>query len=106
MKQKNLMETMTTTAGWRELTPAAAVYGQGNSVYFNTGDWRSETPVWYNEKCKQCLLCFPVCPDSSIPVTNNKREDFNLENCKGCGICARVCPFDAISMDFTVRKEA
>ena len=40
----------------------------------------------------------PVCPDSSIPVKNQKREDFDLMHCKGCGICAKVCPFGAITM--------
>jgi len=98
MKQKNLMEKMTPTTGWQDLTSGAAVYGQGNSPYFNTGDWRSEAPVWHEDKCKQCLLCFPVCPDSSIPVRDGKRMDFDLSNCKGCGICAKVCPFGAISM--------
>ena len=50
------------------------------------------------DKCKQCLMCVPVCPDSSIPVKNQKREDFDLMHCKGCGICAKVCPFGAITM--------
>ncbi|MDR3294682.1 MAG: 4Fe-4S binding protein [Clostridiales Family XIII bacterium] len=95
---KNLMEKMTVTAGWRDLTPAAQVLGEGNSVYFLTGEWRTETPVWKKEQCKQCLFCFPVCPDSSIPVANSKRDEFDLDHCKGCGICAKVCPFGAISM--------
>lgn len=96
--RKNLMKDMTETAGWKTLTPGAQVYGEGNSVFFNTGDWRVDTPQWDPEKCKQCLLCFPVCPDSSIPVENSKRKDFDFEHCKGCGICARICPFGAISM--------
>ena len=56
---------------------------------FKTGDWRSQKPVWISEKCKQCGLCFPVCPDNAIPVTKDKkRTDFNYDYCKGCmGMC-------------------
>lgn len=97
-EKKNLMSEMAETAGWTTLTPGAQVYGEGNSVFFNTGDWRVDTPEWYEDKCKQCLLCFPVCPDSSIPVENSKRKDFDFEHCKGCGVCAKVCPFGAITM--------
>ncbi len=51
------------------------------------------------EKCKQCGLCFAVCPDDAIPVNQEqKREDFNYDYCKGCGICSKVCPFGAIEM--------
>jgi pyruvate ferredoxin oxidoreductase delta subunit len=92
------MEEMTAEAGWRLLTPAAQVFGEGISLHFNTGEWRTDTPAWKPEQCKQCLLCFPVCPDSSIPVEGGKRRDFDFDHCKGCGVCARVCPFGAISM--------
>jgi Fe-S-cluster-containing hydrogenase component 2 len=44
------------------------------------------------------LLCFPVCPDSSIPVAGGKRGDFDFSHCKGCAICAKVCPFGAIDV--------
>ncbi|MDR1245925.1 MAG: 4Fe-4S binding protein [Clostridiales Family XIII bacterium] len=89
---------MTPGAGWSTLSPAAQVFGEGNSEFFKTGEWRTETPVWNPDQCKQCLLCFPVCPDSSIPVKTGKRGGFDLDHCKGCGICAKVCPFGAISM--------
>ena len=55
-------------------------------------------PVINWDKCKQCLLCVPVCPDMSIPVVDSKRGDFNYFFCKGCGICANACPFGAIEM--------
>ena len=86
-------------SSWRELTEGGVVIAAGNSKEFRTGDWRTKTPVFDAEKCKQCLLCFPVCPDSSIPVKDGKRLDFDLEHCKGCGICAAVCPFDAITFE-------
>lgn len=84
---------------WRDITPGGIVYGGGTSKAVNTGDWRTKRPVFIEEKCKQCMLCAPVCPDMSIPVKDGKREDFNYFFCKGCGICAEVCPFDAIKME-------
>lgn len=83
---------------YQELTEAMHIFGAGTSKEFNTGEWRNNTPVYYPEKCKQCLLCTPCCPDSSIPVTDGKRAEFDLMHCKGCGICAKVCPFGAIEM--------
>ena len=38
------------------------------------------------------------CPDSSIPVKDCKRGDFDYDHCKGCGICVKACPFGAIEM--------
>ena len=71
----------------------------GNSVKFKTGSWKNKYPVHYKEKCKQCGLCFPVCPEDAIPVNKDGyREDFNYDYCKGCGVCANVCPFNAIAM--------
>lgn len=83
---------------WEDITEGGAIYSEGNSKHFKTGDWRTKRPVWIEEKCRQCLLCFPVCPDSSIPLEGDKRVDFNFTHCKGCGVCAKVCPFDAIDM--------
>ena len=100
----NKMEAINEQTGWREITEGGFVYGGGNSEFFNTGDWRTMTPVWRGENCKQCLLCFPVCPDSSIPVNNSKRQDFDFFHCKGCGICAKVCPFGAIAMETALKE--
>lgn len=86
---------------WRDITVAGMVTGGGTSKDFRTGDWRSDRPVLTKELCRQCLLCAPFCPDSSIPVREGRRLAFDYDHCKGCGICARVCPFGAIEM----RKE-
>ena len=75
------------------------IYKAGHAKEFKTGDWRSICPKYIPVKCKQCGLCFPVCPEDAIPVNKEgKREDFNFDYCKGCGICAKVCPFGAIEM--------
>ncbi|MDR0853590.1 MAG: 4Fe-4S binding protein [Clostridiales Family XIII bacterium] len=100
MSDKNLdkMGHINELSPWQDITVGGFVIGEGNSKFFNTGDWRTKAPIWNQENCKQCLLCFPWCPDSSIPIENSKRLEFDMEHCKGCGICAKVCPFSAISM--------
>ena len=82
----------------QELTEGLMLFGAGTSKQFNTGEWRTNTPVFHADLCKQCLLCTPVCPDGAIPVTDSKRAQFDYDHCKGCGICAAVCPFGAIEM--------
>ena len=88
---------------WQEISPGGEICEGGTARLVRTGDWRSDMPVWERDKCKQCLLCAPFCPDSSIPVTDGKRGDFDLDHCKGCGICWKVCPFQAIHMEKEVR---
>ncbi len=89
---------ITEKSEWQDLTVGNQIYASGTSKAFKTGEWRTQTPVFHSEKCKQCLLCVPVCPDSSIPVIDCKRQDFDYDHCKGCGICSKVCPFEAITM--------
>ena len=79
-----------------KMTIGGDIYEAGNAREFKTGDWRSMRPEFLSDKCKQCGLCFAVCP---IPVGKDlKRSDFNFDYCKGCGVCAKVCPFGAIAM--------
>ncbi|MCM1189705.1 MAG: 4Fe-4S binding protein [bacterium] len=83
---------------WQDMTEGLQIYEPATSKQFCTGEWRTRTPVTDWEKCKQCLLCVPYCPDSCIPVKGNRREDFDYDHCKGCGICEKACPFGAIAM--------
>jgi pyruvate ferredoxin oxidoreductase delta subunit len=82
---------------WKDITIGGTIDSAGNAHLFKTGDWRSMKPIWLQEKCKQCLLCYPVCPDTSILIDENgKRTEFDYDHCKGCGVCVKVCPFKAI----------
>ncbi|MCI8384020.1 MAG: 4Fe-4S binding protein, partial [Clostridia bacterium] len=54
-----------------KLTPGGDIYTSGNAREFKTGDWRSIRPVFLSDKCKQCGLCFPVCPEDAIPVNKD-----------------------------------
>ena len=60
----------------QDLTEGLMVFAGGTSKLFNTGEWRTNTPIYVADKCKQCLLCTPVCPDCSIPVKDGKRGEF------------------------------
>ena len=92
-------ETLNSKTPYNDLTIGGNIYIAGNAKEFKTGDWKSNCPIFHSEKCKQCGLCFPVCPDDAIPVDKDgTRGDFNLDACKGCGVCAKVCPFGAITM--------
>lgn len=84
---------------WQDLTEGMVIAGAGTSKAFMTGEWTNVKPEVDESKCKQCLLCVPVCPDSCIPVKDKKRLPIDYNHCKGCGICVKNCPFGAITME-------
>ena len=92
--RKKIDEKMT----WREIEMGGTIEEAGNSRELNTGDWRVKRPLYKSENCKQCLLCVPVCPDTSILLKDGKMTAIDYEHCKGCGICAKTCPFEAIEI--------
>lgn len=81
----------------QDLTEGLMVFAGGTSKLFNTGEWRTNTPIYVADKCKQCLLCTPVCPDCSIPVKDGKRGELTMTIVRARH-CAKVCPFGAIEM--------
>jgi len=78
--------------GWKDLPPGSVVLEAGSAVRFKTGSWRAYKPVWKEENCIHCLLCWAYCPDMSVKVKDGKRAEFDYDYCKGCGICALECP--------------
>ena len=95
----NIGKTVATQT-WQEMTHGSHIFKPGSAAEFQTGDWRSVQPVWLEDKCKHCMLCFPVCPDSSILATaDGKLKGFDYDYCKGCLICKATCPFGAIESE-------
>lgn len=70
----------------------------GNSIDYITGGWRTDRPIWNKANCRNCMLCWMHCPDSSILVSDKEMIGIDYDHCKGCGICVHECPFDALSM--------
>ena len=97
-KVKTDITKLTEKAPYQDITPGNVGDGGGGAATFLTGEWRTMTPIIDWDKCVQCLLCAPMCPDSSIPVVDGKRQDFDYDHCKGCGICVGCCSFGAITM--------
>ncbi len=77
--------------GWKEL-PEGDILEAGTAAQFETGDWRSERPIWHAERCIHCFQCWLHCPDSSILIKDSKMVGIDYAHCKGCGICAKICP--------------
>ena len=76
----------------------AVIPEAGNSIYNETGGWRTYVPEIDVEKCIGCMLCYFYCPDAAIIIEGEKAVGIDLAHCKGCGICAHECPTKAITM--------
>jgi pyruvate ferredoxin oxidoreductase delta subunit len=76
----------------------AVIPEAGNSIYNETGGWRTYVPEIDVEKCIGCMLCYFYCPDAAIIIEGGKAVAVDLAHCKGCGICAHECPPKAITM--------
>ena len=47
-------DTLNNKTPWQDLTIGGNIYTAGNAKEFKTGDWRSTTPVFHADICKQC----------------------------------------------------
>ena len=83
---------------WQEITTGCVVFQPGSASEYHTGSWRSQRPVWNNQKCIKCGICYIFCPEGCVSQTEDGYFKANLDYCKGCGICAHECWTRAISM--------
>ena len=82
---------------WKQISQSGVCWAP--STKYQTGDWKTYTPVRDKEKCTKCLICTLYCPEGAIHYDEKKNElDIDLNFCKGCGICANECPAKAIVM--------
>ncbi len=84
-----------------EIPLGGVIPSNGNTVYYKTGSWRTQRPMFNRNACTDCLLCWLHCPDDSIITDQGKVMGIDADHCKGCGICARECnskPVKAMSM--------
>jgi pyruvate ferredoxin oxidoreductase delta subunit len=97
---KNFTWDVSNFDNWKsgDFPVGAIVLEAGNSVQYKTGGWRSDRPVWDQEACTSCMLCWVHCPDSSIIVENQTMTGIDYDHCKGCGICVLECRFNALQM--------
>lgn len=86
-----------------EEIPLGFVAEAGSSEEYVTGGWRSMRPVWTQENCTSCMLCWVACPDSSIIAHGGKMAGIDYRHCKGCGVCVNECRFNALQF---VREDA
>ena len=82
----------------KDLEIGSIVTEPGSASQYETGDWRSDRPIWDHKKCIKCGICYIYCPDGAIEVNADGYFEANLFYCKGCGICARECWTGAITM--------
>lgn len=78
--------------------PVGYVCDGGTAEQYITGGWRSKRPVWDKNSCTNCMMCWIVCPDSSIIVKDEKMTGIDYDHCKGCGICVHECKFDCLKL--------
>jgi pyruvate ferredoxin oxidoreductase gamma subunit len=83
---------------WRELLPGSVIIEPGNAKAYRTGDWKSAHPVWNNQRCIKCGICYLFCPEGCVREKQDGYFEADLYYCKGCGICARECWTEAINM--------
>lgn len=76
----------------KDIPLGGILLANGNAEHYVTGTWRTQRPIYYRDRCNDCLLCWISCPDAAIIVKDAKMVGMKREHCKGCGICAYICP--------------
>lgn len=54
----------------------------------------------YNERCKDCGICFEFCPKKNLkPGEDGSPELIDTKECTGCKLCEYLCPDFAIQVE-------
>lgn len=94
------------TKSWREIDRAGIIKDGGNSILYKTGNWTNKKLNFDPEKCINCNLCWPVCPDNCILVDKDgNMKGVDLEHCKDCGFCVEACPTKCLFFTDEKNKE-
>ena len=83
---------------WKDLEIGSIVTEPESGREYQTGDWRSQRPIFDNSKCIKCGLCQLFCPEGCIEQDAEGYFEADLAYCKGCGICHHECWPQAITM--------
>lgn len=77
---------------WHQVETGGIIVEGGNALKNFTGCFRrQQRPLFNEESCINCFLCWVFCPDNAIIVENEKVIGINYDYCKGCGICVNEC---------------
>jgi len=59
----------------------------------------------YNERCKDCGICFEFCPKKNLKASEDgSPELIDPEDCTGCKLCEYLCPDFAIQVQKEEQK--
>ena len=72
--------------------------------FYSNEDFQFEKPVWDNEKCIRCGVCYLSCPDSAIHRNKEGYYEADLKLCKGCGLCSANCWTGCIAMEVVFKR--
>jgi pyruvate ferredoxin oxidoreductase gamma subunit len=82
---------------WPAPEGVPTISAPGNSAQRHTGSWRVFRPVIDLHACTRCGICFALCPDSAIHLSDQAHPVIDYDNCKGCMICYHECPVRCIA---------
>jgi pyruvate ferredoxin oxidoreductase delta subunit len=72
--------------------------------FYTNEDWKFEHPVWDNEKCIKCGVCYLFCPDGAILQNKDGYYEADIMYCKGCGVCGKQCWTGCITMEEVMKR--
>lgn len=77
---------------YQDLTEGLMTFAGGTSKHFNTGEWRTNTPVYLADRCKQCLLCTPVCPTAVFLLCREKELILTMTTVRDAAFVPKCVP--------------